>query len=407
MNDIDVPSAEFVQIVDLPYGHGKPQASATLKQQPEDFLVDEELDFELTDEGEHIWLLVQKRQLNTADILQNVAKTFGLKERDIGYSGLKDKQAVTTQWISFPAKAFTSWCKARFEHHNLPEIHQAFLSSPYVLYEDKENGSWIKLCQCRLHAKKLKRGSHKSNRFTLTLRDFDGNKAQTEQRLAQIQLQGVPNYFGSQRFGHGQRNLHRAKDFFTGQTHTLKRRTIGLWLSAARSYLFNAVVAKRVENNSWNQLKVGDVAGLAGSKSVFAINTADALDEAILSRLAQGDIHPTAPMWGEGATLASGGVAELEDSVVNQYPIFTTGLIEQGLKMERRKMRLFVDNLKATWCDDALVMSFTIEVGAYATMVIREVLNTENNHNDSSSNSESNNCESKNNNIESSRGLSQ
>lgn len=380
---------EFISTADLPYAFGKPQAQAVLKQYPEDFLVDEELGFELSDEGEHIWLLVEKRLLNTADILQHFSRIFRLKERDIGYSGLKDKQAVTTQWISFPAKAFYTWAEESFDGFSLPLFNQACMALPFVLLEGSdsdlesgsdldsdsgiEKGSWIKLRQCRLHSKKLKRGSHKTNRFTLTLRDFEGDKAEVETRLAKIQQQGVPNYFGSQRFGNEQRNLDRARDFFNGQTHTKKRRTIGLWLSAARSYLFNAVVAKRVEQASWNTLSVGDVAGLAGSKSVFVVEN---VDDVILKRLNEGDIHPTAPMFGAGDSLAAGDVDALENDVLGKYSIFTTGLIEQGLKMERRKMRLFVDNLSAKWCDNALEISFSIEVGAYATVVIRELLNS-------------------------------
>lgn len=366
-------SNEFISVTDLPYAYTKPQAYAVLKQEPEDFLVDEELGFEFSGEGEHIWLLVEKRLLNTADILQQFSRIFGLKERDIGYSGLKDKQAVTTQWISFPTKAFYTWAENTLSDFALTSFHQACLDSGYILFEDAEQGSWIKLRQCVLHSKKLKRGSHKTNRFTLTLRDFEGDKAEVETRLAKIQQQGVPNYFGSQRFGIEQRNLDRARDFFSGQTHTKKRRTIGLWLSAARSYLFNAVVAKRVEQGSWNTLAVGDVAGLAGSKSVFVLET---VDDVIVNRLTEGDIHPTAPMFGAGESLAGGKVEALENEVLGESPIFTTGLIEQGLKMERRKMRLFVANLDAKWCDNALVISFSIEVGAYATVVIRELINS-------------------------------
>jgi tRNA pseudouridine13 synthase len=193
-----------------------------------------------------------------------------------------------------------------------------------------------------------------------------------DERLAQIAKHGVPNYFGEQRFGIQQRNLSNATAYFQGETQTRKRRTIGIWLSAARSFLFNQLLAKRVSDGSWNHCLSGDVLGLAGSRSVFV---ADTVDDTLLQRLETGDIHPTGPLWGSGNLMSSGWVAGQEQQVASEFALYASGLEREGLKQERRKLRLLVDDLHARWLDeDSLLLSFTLETGTFATMVVRELV---------------------------------
>jgi tRNA pseudouridine13 synthase len=370
----------------LPYAYGKPEFCAEIKQEPEDFLVTEALGFELSGEGEHAWLYIEKRNLNTADILSQLTKRLGLHERDIGFSGMKDKHAITRQWFSVPFRAIDSFSEARAVQDHNPFVLDGANNdgtnndganndrddSAGLLFSDEDAGSYIRVLSVCRHLKKLKRGTHKGNGFSIVLRHWRGGREGFDARLAQIAEYGVPNYFGEQRFGIQQRNLSNATAYFKGETQTRKRRTIGIWLSAARSFLFNQLLAKRVSDGSWNRCLSGDVMGLSGSRSVFV---AESVDETLLQRLKEGDIHPTGPLWGAGDLMSAAGVAEQEQQVASEFPLYANGLKQEGLKQERRKLRLLVENLDAQWLDeDSLLLSFTLETGTFATMVVRELV---------------------------------
>lgn len=323
---------------------GAPPIAAAIRTELTDFVVDEQLAIEFTDDGEHDWLWIEKAGANTHWVAGQLARHAGIPERDVGYAGLKDRHAVTRQWFSVRRSGETDW--------------GAF------------SADGVSVLERRRHRRKLQRGAHAGNRFRIALRGtgIAGSAALLEERLAAIADAGVPNYFGEQRFGRDDGNLSLAQALFAGKRLTRHKRSMAL--SAARSVIFNAVLDARVRDGSWNRILPGELANLDGSGSVFAVATPDAELE---RRCAVQDIHPTATLWGAGAPLSCDRVAEIETAVAGDWPDLAQGLERAGLKPMARALRLPVRGLTWTFETDALWLEFTLDSGAFATAVLREI----------------------------------
>ncbi len=329
----------------MAYAYGQPRLRGVVRQQPEDFQVEEELGFELTGEGEHLCLHIQKRNVNTADVAKNIAKLAGVKQVDVSYAGLKDRRAVTTQWFS----VYLS---------NRPEPDWKRLESDE-----------IKILESRRHHRKLRRGSLRGNRFRLVVKALRGDRSDLEERLRSIKAGGVPNYFGEQRFGHA--NLERAVALFEGRIKVRDRHKRSIYLSAARSAIFNTALSRRVGSETWCTALAGDLMMLRGSSSVFS---AEEIDEAIVRRVEEHDIFPTGPLWGKGASSVQGEVAELERGVGKDFDLFAEGLARAGMKQERRALVLLPESFEWSVLDDEMVLSFSLPSGCYATSLLREIV---------------------------------
>ena len=255
------------------YADEKPSAKAELRSTPEDFQVDELLDIPLSGSGEHHWLHIQKRDTNTEWLARQLARLAGVAARDVGYAGMKDRIAVTTQWFSvrLPGKFDPDW-------HAVENNH-------------------IKLLSFGRNSAKLRRGAHNGNAFIIILRNVEGDRDTIDQCLSQIKLNGVPNYFGEQRFGHGGRNVSNGVALLKGNIKVKDRHKRSLYLSAVRSYLFNLILSARVADGSWQQLLQGEAVMLSGTNSHFSV---DVVDDELNRRLSEGDVHPSAPLWGRG-----------------------------------------------------------------------------------------------------------
>jgi tRNA pseudouridine13 synthase len=219
------------------------------------------------------------------------------------------------------------------------------------------------------HNRKLSRGALAGNRFSLLLRDVVADHAQVDARLASIGALGVANYFGEQRFGRAGDNVEAARRMFAGERARREQRSI--YLSAARSELFNAVLASRVLAGNWGSGAEGDVWMLDGTQSVFG---PEPLDDALLARLASQDIHPTGPMWGAGELRTRDAVRALEEAAVASHAELRAGLEAAGMKQERRALRVRVREFAWQWpADDQLRLEFKLMPGSYATEVLAEV----------------------------------
>lgn len=326
--------------------HGAPVCDAFVRSEPADFRVIEDLGFVPDGEGEHRWLWIEKTGANTPWVARQLARIAGVKARDVGYSGMKDRQAVTQQWFSLPK------CEAD-------------LSSLDI--------DGVTVLDMQRHSRKLRRGTHKRNQFILRLRGerIASSRSELESRLSTIAEQGVPNYFGEQRFGRDGNNIEQAKAVLAGRRVPRDRRSI--LLSAARSWLFNQILDARVGAGTWNQILPGERANLAGSSSVFAVETPD---ETLVERCQNQDIHPTASLWGRGAPQADGLVADLEHAAVAAFSDLSEGLIAQGLRADQRSTRLVVENLAAEFDDESLTLHFALGRGGYATAVLRELVSS-------------------------------
>lgn len=328
----------------LPFAFGGPPLRARLRAQPEDFFVDEDLGFAPDGVGEHVFVRVEKRGANTDWVARQIARFAGVAPDTVSYAGLKDRHAVTRQTFSVavPIKRELAW--------------------------DTLASDEFQVLDARRHGRKLKRGALKRNRFRIVLRDVDGDREAAQARLAAIAAHGVPNYFGEQRFGRDGDNVARAQAMFEGRR--VQRHERSLLLSAARSQLFNDVLAARVQRGDWDRAVPGDVWMLDGSHSIFG---PEAITSELGERLASGDIHPTGPLWGEGALRSADAVAAIEQQAAAARGELARGLEAAGLAQERRSLRLMAEDFRHEWDGAALVVSFALPAGCYATTVLREV----------------------------------
>ena len=334
-------------IPDWPAAWGSPPASAVIRSCPEDFLVNERLGFEPDGEGEHVFLRLQKRQLNSMDLVERLSRLSGVAPRDIGLSGLKDRNAVTRQWYS---------------------VGMAGRVEPD--WRELEATGEVRLLAVTRHRRKLRRGVHKGNRFSLMLREVVGDKEAIEQRLCLLRDEGLPNYFGGQRFGRGGSTLIQARRWMATGGRRISRNKRGLFLSALRAFLFNELLAERVKTRQWNTVLPGDVCLLHGTRSQFACDEAD---ENIRTRAASGDIHPGLPLWGGGESPAGPGRARQQVLSLSPHRDVCAFLEKEGLELAWRPARTLVDDFCWQFCDDgSLQLDFALGAGAYATALLAE-----------------------------------
>jgi len=348
--------------LELPLAWGGPPLRGVMRATPEDFFVDEDLGFEPDGSGEHAFVRIEKRGANTEWVARQLARLAGVGPNAVSYAGMKDRHAVTRQTFSIhlPGRPDPDWNS--LQH---PEFQ---------------------VLDCRRHSRKLKRGAHKANAFRIVLREISGDRAAAEACLAQIAAGGVPNYFGEQRFGRGGDNLERARAMFSYANPSQKtahpcadfrkkpqvqRHEQGLLLSAARSHLFNRVLAERVLAGNWNQALEGEVWMLAGSHSIFG---PEPYTPELTARLVSGDIGPTGPLWGAGELRSAGAVAAIERDVAAPDDDLVRGLAACGLRQERRALVMRPAELAVTWLpESALELMFRLNKGLYATVLIREI----------------------------------
>jgi tRNA pseudouridine13 synthase len=335
------------QFDELPCAYPILPVSGDIRTVPQDFVVDEQLGFTSSGDGEHIFLLIRKKGRNTEDVARILARFAGITRKSVSYAGLKDRNAVTTQYFSvhLPGKQDPDW--------------QA-LKDPA-----------IEVLSVSRHQKKLRRGALSRNEFCLLIREFSGNKDDIESRLHLIKMQGVPNYFASQRFGINANNLVYAEKLLLKGLRVKDRFKRNIYYSAARSWLFNLVLAERIRSGSWNRAVAGDSMMLNGSRSVF--NT-ELLDEEIINRVNEFDIHPTAPLWGSGDTMVTAKAAAIENTVLSDWQDWTAGLEKARMQLARRAMRVQVTDLSWDWPEkNQLQLIFSLPPGCYATAVLREL----------------------------------
>jgi tRNA pseudouridine13 synthase len=326
-----------------PTAHGGPPLSGVLRAQPDHFQVRELMSQVPTGEGEHLWVRIKKTGCNTDWVADLLAKQCGVARKAVSYSGRKDRHAVTEQWFSV---------------HGVAELATGELAAGVVVLETAR------------HRRKLRLGTHNGNEFTLTLSELSGDRAAAEGRLADISARGVPNYFGEQRFGRNGGNLVLAGQLFEGRR--LPRAKRSLALSAARSYLFNLVVGSRVTDGCWDRLVVGDLANLDGSGSVFAV---DSITPELETRIADFDIHPSAPLVGRGGVAPTAACLALEQAALVGQEQLMQGLTDQGVTAMRRATRCRLEGLAWQWLDArALQLSFTLQPGVFATSAVRELM---------------------------------
>lgn len=357
-------------ILNPPAAHGQPLFNAVLKQRAEDFRVDEMLELDFSGSGEHLYLQLEKTSMNTDELTALLQQVYKVSSADIGYCGLKDRHSVSTQWFSIRTPDSASVMEQHAMTYNEQERAQWGDSSAYL--------KAIQVLRSERHSRKLKRGAHKGNRFVITLRDVEAFDVSLDEqalavpsRVEAIILHGFPAYIGTQRFGHGGQNLQRARQWFGRAGKRTSRQQRSLWLSAARSAVFNTVCAARVRNGSWLNLMEGEPAMLDGTGSYFVVEGGDST---LTQRLGSRDIHPSAPWWGRGRAAAQGECADYEQGVLKPLADLCAGLERAGLPQERRALRGIAQGLSVEWASDTVIqLKFSLPPGIFATALLREL----------------------------------
>ncbi len=319
----------YTTLPQWPTAYPSSGASATLKLVNDDFSV-AELPLRLPcGEGEHVWLEVEKNGANTAFVAQQLAEAASVQARDVGYAGLKDRHAITRQWFSI----YLPIGKGKGETPDLTQLQHA---------------EFRVLSQSR-HVKKLRPGDLQGNRFRIVLRDVTGDRDAIEANLEAVASHGVPNYFGAQRFGFGGGNVTQGQAMLAREIRVRNPKKKGIYLSAVRSFVFNEVLALRIQRGLWGKALPGDVMDKAG--------------------------RPTGPLWGRGRVTATEHAQALESEVAERHATLCDGMEHAGLDQERRSLVASPAEMSWEWPQvDQLALGFSLPAGSYATSVLTEIL---------------------------------
>jgi tRNA pseudouridine13 synthase len=392
----------------LPYlTHDQPGIGGQLKTEPEDFFVEEIPLYLPSGQGRHVYVEIEKRGLSTNAAKKIIARALHISPHIIGYAGLKDAHAVTRQTLSIDNIA-----PAAIEALDLPNI---------------------KILQVNCHQNKLRMGHLAGNRFVIRVREVTKEVLPMAQTILDILTeQGVPNFFGAQRFGN-RANTHRlgemlirqnAAEFVAeylgrpqpqeaapaqaarqlidegrwaealsqwpnslsderrvlaaivrsgGQIDTsfraLDKRSKSFFVSAFQSQLFNELLTGRLDN--LHQLQVGDVAYIHGKGAAFIVE-----DVAVEQPRADCfDISPSGPLFGPKVLMAEGNPGQQERVILAKRDLSKDDFKVPGLKIRggRRPYRFKLKDAKIWW-DDGLMAAFELPPGAYATTVMAEIM---------------------------------
>ena len=316
------------------------------KATPEDFRVEELPAYLPCGEGEHLFLWVEKRALSTPQVASALAAELKLREREVSYAGLKDRQAVARQWFCVPARA---------------EGALRGLDNPQ-----------IRVLESNRHRNKLRSGQLKGNRFQIRIRG-PLNVGAGREALERLRRRGLANYFGPQRFGRGRQNAATGRALLMGEpARGVDRFQRKLFLSAFQSLLFNRALSARIEGGEFAIALAGDVMQRLGSGGLF-VCTEPQVDQ---PRLDCFEISPAGPLFGPKMMSAAGEVAEAEAELLSREGMtladFSAGSGET--RGGRRAYRLAVTDCEIAQEGPDAWLGFELPRGTYATVLLREVL---------------------------------
>ena len=325
-----------------------PKQTALLKAECADFVVKEQLGYDMSGDGEFVAVKVRKTDCNTLFVGEQLAKFAGISARNMSYAGLKDRKAVTEQWFSL-----------QMPGQPTPDFSQFSLEG-------------VEILDVTRHQRKIRIGSLQGNHFEILLRNAEETD-ELKVRLDFLAKNGFPNYFTEQRFGRDGNNLTQALRWANGEIKVKDRHKRSFYLSAARSEIFNLIVSKRMELDLAQQILVGDVLQLNGSHSWFVVNESEDLAQ-LQQRLAQQDVLLTAPLIGEEEKSA----VDFEHEIFAQHQALFALMRQERMKAARRPILMQPQQFQWQFEPNGLRLQFDLPAGSYATALIRELVNVEN-----------------------------
>ena len=325
-----------------------PKQTALLKAECADFVVKEQLGYDMSGDGEFVAVKVRKTDCNTLFVGEQLAKFAGISARNMSYAGLKDRKAVTEQWFSL-----------QMPGQPTPDFSQFSLEG-------------VEILDVTRHQRKIRIGSLQGNHFEILLRNAEETD-ELKVRLDFLAKNGFPNYFTEQRFGRDGNNLTQALRWANGEINVKDRNKRSFYLSAARSEIFNLIVSKRMELDLAQQILVGDVLQLNGSHSWFVVDESEDLSQ-LQQRLAQQDVLLTAPLIGEEEKSA----VDFEHEIFAQHQALFALMRQERMKAARRPILMQPQQFQWQFEPNGLRLQFDLPAGSYATALIRELVNIEN-----------------------------
>ena len=322
-----------------------PGTGGRIKERVEDFVVEEVPLYQFSDHGGFTFLLVEKTDLSSLDLVKIIREHLDLEDHEVGVAGWKDKRAITRQWISLP--------------------HEKTIEDRLAPLADKG----IKILQKRRHSNKLRIGHLLGNRFSILIRQPD---AQAEKRAASIiqrlQKHGLPNFYGRQRFGAGGDNPQKGLDLLLGKYRLRSVRQRKLLISACSSLLFNLTLKDRIDQNLFTRLLPGDIAKKHDTGGLFVVS--DAVKEQ--PRADRLEISATGPIWGRKMKRAQGEAGGLEEKILTSQGLTPDVFHKQP--GSRRALRVVLRECTMQPELEGLRLEFFLPKGSYATVLLDEIM---------------------------------
>lgn len=327
-----------------------PGCGGTIRSKNEDFEVEEVPSYEPCGEGEHLFLWVEKRGMAPEFFARTIAQRLGVSPAAVGTAGLKDRHAITRQWVSVPLDA-----------------------EPRVAKIDSHE---LRVLRTGRHSNKLKPGHLRGNRFNILIRNPNPDaKDSTNAILDRIRTLGMPNFYGPQRFGRDGSTLDLGWQCLAKKApRRIRPFLFRFALSAVQSFLFNDVLARRLWDGLFRTVLPGDVMAKWPAGGMFT--TQDPAAEQ--TRFDAKEIVTAGPMFGKKTFPAEGVAAEREAAVLsdNGLSIESFGGFGKLVLGTRRHNLVYLDDLASEWSAEGLRLKFTLPAGSYATVLLHEVMKT-------------------------------
>ena len=338
--------------LDLPYlTQDLPGIGGKIRKTPDSFIVEEIPLYEPLDIGKHLYINITKENLTTRQVQEKIANIFNISVKNVGFSGMKDKNARTTQTFSIS------------EYDNIEKAKELI-----------ESNLAVKVNWLRFHKNKLRIGHLLGNKFKILISDLeisnDEALERTKKIIEEIKKNGLPNFFGPQRFGSNGNNIQKGLQIIQGKFNINNRWMKKILISSYQSYLCNKYLSYRLERGLFNKILKGDIAKKYDTGGLFEVED----QEKEQKRYENHEISFTAPIYGYKMWETTEFARELELKILSDFDMTLEKFRLAKIKGTRRLGRLLIRDLSVETKKDGILLLFSLPKGAFATTFLREIM---------------------------------